>query len=62
MLIALIKLLLRLRSQVRIGVGAAGKTKPTSNKGRGNAPRKENPNLHQAYELTTTYTTFARHT
>src|SRR6266540_630183 len=30
--IALIKLLLRLRSQVRIGVGAAGKTKPTSNK------------------------------
>ena len=32
-LIALIKLLLRLRSQARIGVRAAGKTKPTSKKG-----------------------------
>jgi hypothetical protein len=61
MLIVLIKLLLRLRSHARIGVRAAGKTKPTSNKEE--EALQETLNLdNKAYELTTTYTTFARHT
>jgi hypothetical protein len=36
--IASIKLLLRLPTRVRIGVRAAGKTKPTSKKRRGSVP------------------------
>jgi hypothetical protein len=61
-LIALIKLLLRLRSQARIGVRAVGKTKPTSNKEEETLQGKPSTSINKAYELTTTYTTFARHT
>jgi hypothetical protein len=43
--IALIKLLLRLRSQVRIGVRAAGKTKPNEQPGRGSAPEKPSTSI-----------------
>jgi hypothetical protein len=59
-LIALIKLLLRLRSQVRIGVRAAGKQNQRANKEEEALQRKPSTAINKAYELTTIYTTLAR--
>jgi hypothetical protein len=59
-LIVLIKLLLRLRSQVRIGVRAVGNK--TNEQIRKRKRSRKTFNLdHKPYELTTTYTTPARH-
>src|SRR6266480_4300883 len=51
MLIALIKLLLRLRSHARIGVRAAG-NKTNEPKGRGSAPEKHSISTNKPYDLT----------
>jgi hypothetical protein len=61
-LIALIKLLLRLWSQVRIGVRAVGKQNQRANKEEEALQGKTSTAINKAYELTTTYTTSARHT
>src|SRR5881296_3908549 len=50
-LIALVKLLLRLRSQARIGVRAAG-NKTNEQTGRGSAPEKTSTSANKAYDLT----------
>ena len=50
-LIALIKLLLRLRSHARIGVGAAG-NKTNEQTGRGSAPEKTSTSTNKPYDLT----------
>jgi hypothetical protein len=61
-LIALIKLLLRPRSQVRIGVRAAGKTKANEKNGRGSVPKlKFNPRPTKPYDLTNHLHTLTRH-
>jgi hypothetical protein len=46
----------------RIGVRAAGKTKPTSNKEEEALRGKPSTSINNPYELTTAYTTFARYT
>jgi hypothetical protein len=61
-LIALIKLLLRLRSHARIGVRAVGKQNQRANKEEEALHGKPSTSVNKAYELTTTYTTFARYT
>src|SRR6266496_6307752 len=49
--IALIKLLLRLRSHARIGVRAAG-NKTNEQRRRGSAPEKTSTSINKAYDLT----------
>jgi hypothetical protein len=60
--IALIKLLLRLWSQVRIGVRAVGKQNQRANREEEALQGKTSTAINKAYELTTTYTTSARNT
>jgi hypothetical protein len=55
-------MVLRQRAHARIGVRAAGKTKPKSNKEEEALQKKTSTSVNKAYELTTTYTTFARYT
>src|SRR5262249_28170800 len=57
--IASIKLLLRLRSQVRIGVRAAG-NKPNEQIRKRKRSKKTSTAINKAYELTTPSTTLAR--